>query len=860
MIDNEKQLNIISKKTDEIELKLSKETNESVKKKLQGELDFLNGKKESLINSKKDQTEITKEPKIDVSETNDIHDVRSVFSIKTELKILKKRSEIFLNNQNKKRILDNSAKLNSDIDSAVYSIALNRFAVRKKQKLDELKATKEQLDEFIANLSKTTVDDSTSSKMDYSLKSFLLDKKYIKSDGKPMDANEILDSIGYKKIDSDKSDKDKTQNKSLDNYADEIFNKEKSNNIAEVITSKEDEVKDDLNIKVNDDIATVDTFKKTNKKIIDFLIKEGEVSAAEYLNKQLKLDNISEETNDLSSAVALLDKRIKKIELIDKNILGVLDKIEENSIDEQPTEIEDVPSIRNVLDNMPSVQNIDVESLQQNIQNDQTNNNKPSKISNFLTNIAKKTAIPLLATAASGLYISSELGDSQKKYDLSTTEHERTEAKTERGVGLAGATVGAFAGGKALGSIGSIIGSFALPLVGTAFGAASGVVTGAAAGAAAGYYMGDAVGKYIADMWSGPLDKVPDDKRDNPFTLHEYLTNVLIPEFQTNLNAAENMSEEERKQSNINIDDLKDGIEDYTEISKEILTPENITEWMETKLEDNNLEDVSSQSKQEYLKTIMSQFEKNKDYYNLGMGVIPEITKESFLEKLFKPDLSKTIENKKIKTAKKMVNFNNNNKLGKNGRNINLSIDNTDKNIDALINENLLEDGLFSNSINFDEFEKYKKIPTPVLKDLITNGDLDEESSKALSKIYSERIAKLNAPVLKTVNNNYLDNITKMEKNTWVVSDVPVIEGKIVNDELVTTNEVLKNNKDNSRILSKENVEKPQVKVSENFTENMIKNKGNPTSEQIIINNQQPSQNINTSNKEETRASEMFDF
>ena len=361
---------------------------------------------------------------------------------------------------------------------------------------------------------------------------------------------------------------------------------------------------------------------------------------------------------------------------------------------------------------------------------------KKAKLAKFATGGALGGVVGGVAMGASAMYIGDSLMDNYDQYQMADTEAERDNAVGKSVGGVSGAVTGGIIGAKALGTSG-FIGGTVVPGIGNVAGLVGGAVTGAAAGGALGYYMGEKVGDYITSMWSGPLEKIPDSKRDNPFTIHEYLTNVLIPELSKSLE----MEQDPDKRK-----DIEKGIGEYTELANKILTPDSLKKWMESKLKDNKLSASSQSAKQNYLNELMSQFKYNENYYNAGTAVIGSLssaeigTIDTVSNKLndfiYGKKASEEADKKNLENATTLSKFNSSNTLGKDGKSLELSM-NSSKNFDELVKNNIISDDWGNNSIK--DISKLKMLPLSVLEDLKDNGDLDDKALKDIDKAIKDK-------------------------------------------------------------------------------------------------------------------------
>lgn len=450
-----------------------------------------------------------------------------------------------------------------------------------------------------------------------------------------------------------------------------------------------------------------------------------------------------------------------------------------------------------------------------------------SKLKGFATGGLMGGMVGAVSTGLAAEYIGGSLMDNYDQYQNSDTEAERNDAVAKSTGGVSGAIAGGIIGAKALGTSG-FIGGTVVPGLGNIAGLTGGAITGAAAGGALGYYMGDKVGDYIENMWTGPLEKIPDSKRNNPFTIHDYLTNSLIPE----LNKSLAMEQDSTKRK-----DIIKGIEDYTDLANKALQPDALKKWMQTKLDDNKLATADVGSKVAYLNDLMSQFKYNENYYNAGEAVIDEVAKNTGVIDTYTSKISEFVYGKKSKEsddkknlekAEELSKFNSNNKLGKKGSSLELSLD-TSKNFDALVKAGIVSDDWGSNSIK--DVSKLKELPLSVLEGLKKDGSLDDDATKEVDKVIND---KKNTVKPKTEEN-------KIEKNIPAITPITTVTAanEIKNDKPSktpdnkttlsgitgvngTSNGVINDTKTNKEDSQKEDVEK-LAEESYNAEQDLIK-------------------------------------
>lgn len=438
--------------------------------------------------------------------------------------------------------------------------------------------------------------------------------------------------------------------------------------------------------------------------------------------------------------------------------------------------------------------------------------NRMSKLSSVGRSLVSPKMLGAGAVVASGMYIGDSLLDNYEQYQMSDNEAGRNDAVAKSVGGVAGAVTGGIVGAKALGTAG-LIGGSVVPGLGNLAGLVGGSVTGGAAGAALGYYMGEGVGDYIENMWTGPLEKIPDSKRNNPFTIHEYLNGALIPELYKSLE----MEQDPKKR-----EDIEKGIGEYEDLAKKILDPESLKKWMQIKLDDNKLATADVSTKVTYLNELMGQFSYNENYFNAGKDVIDSVSKNTgtidkyvgrFDEFIFGKKSKDESDKKNLESANELTKFNEANTLGKDGKSIELSL-NSSKNFETLVGSGLVSDDWGSNSIK--DVSKLNQLPLSVLKDLKENGSLDDSSTKALNKLINDKSKaqskkeEINpekvAPI--TTSTTKLTSTTDGESDKKKVIDkkTPTLKGIVGVED--NSNGVLNNTDSNIKNQNEEDVEK----------------------------------------------------
>lgn len=540
--------------------------------------------------------------------------------------------------------------------------------------------------------------------------------------------------------------------------------------------------------KLNPDIATEEQLTQNNDELIDYLADTGEADASE------QVDKLRERANAAKAQAKAPGNNIfnKKMLAVSTDIRDILKDIRDNQIDEQDTSIKASPKVEDALPAIAAsamAKDGDGNILQGEGENTGSGflgafgAMSAGAMSTRLLSLARNPAtLAALATAGTLAYIGSEVSGRYEQFETSNVEAERTEAAVAASTGLAGAAAGAWAGFTAMGTIGAIVGNMGFPIVGGLIGGVSAGITGAAAGAALGYYMGDKVGEYIADVWSGPLERIPDEQRNNPFTLHNYLTNALIPEMERNkaralsMSPAERAAAEEETGKDLDPENIQNGIDEFTALSQEALTPDFIQDWMVNKLELNNLDDENYQVQRRFLNNIMDQF-KDTPYYEMGIPVIPEAAPEpgaiatglaSALDMvgLGEDDEDRAEAERKLEEANRIENFNTSNTLGEGGTAITLSRD-WDNNYDILVRNGILSDDWGKNSIA--DRRKLEQLPLPVLRGILSDGYMDEPSTQILQNLIKER-----ATTTTTTSTSVINGV--MSTETTVTGGDPTVD------------------------------------------------------------------------------------
>lgn len=228
------------------------------------------------------------------------------FFIKVKKLKIKRANTLIMTKSRKKALKEEAEGLSQELDSAIISLAHDRFAIRQDQSLRKLAERRAELDAFIPTLD---TGDSVDLKKGISEKisNLVKDKKY----GHIDDVYEILKTSGAN-IENPKKKEDKEEKK-----------KEPEKNIlSEVLFSPE----------ISDE-----QLNENNKKIYEFLLASGNEPAADYVLDLLTRPEITaKDVNGLAANTL----ELKKLSEINNKILQKLLEIEESMVDEQDTSVD----------------------------------------------------------------------------------------------------------------------------------------------------------------------------------------------------------------------------------------------------------------------------------------------------------------------------------------------------------------------------------------------------------------------------------------------------------------------------------------------------------------------------------------
>lgn len=308
---------------------------------------------------------MTDKPKLkEIQEAKKQKDIEKVKFVNIKIKKLKLAKALAFTQGAKKKVIDNSEELLDDVDSKIKSLALSKFAIRKVKRLKDLGGYREDINTIIDELH--AADDSLLDKALKTKLGFGIDKRFIK-----LTADEVLDKIGYmpknKKEESKEESKEEKEQKDsrvsgeisgeitddvIKQVTDAITKEakdldieltdEEMQKVTDAVVSKAMDIAIDEvanNISINDNIEemmTPEKIQQTNEKIYDYLVKSGELEAADFVLE--RMTKPEPEVKNLSEIEANT-KEIQRLSVINSGILEQLDEIKENMVDEQDTSV-----------------------------------------------------------------------------------------------------------------------------------------------------------------------------------------------------------------------------------------------------------------------------------------------------------------------------------------------------------------------------------------------------------------------------------------------------------------------------------------------------------------------------------------
>ena len=328
-------------------------------------------------------------------------------------------------------------------------------------------------------------------------------------------------------------------------------------------------------------------------------------------------------------------------------------------------------------------------------------------------------AMPLAGAAL----MAYDVYNASKEYKLKNNDFDRKEVIAETGGGLAGAISGA--------KIGFMMAA-PLPIPGAR-------LVGTAVGASAGYVLGDKVGEKLNEMFAKPFDKIPDDQKESPFVMYDYINNALLPNMKQQLSVETDPDRAE---------DLQGEIKSLESSAPELISTDNVKDYLEEELKRVKGNDWDNATKTKYLNSLSASLG-NENYTSLTNSVISE-------EYAPKTGLSKVSQNisdfvfgkktdaqnkESIYNAKALTSFN-----AKQGTN--LGSDSSD-NLDTLEEKGILEQNLLGNSI-IKDWDSIEQLPSQIIDQLIQDDDWDDNTMKRLKSL-KVKIKKHNsAPSINT--------------------------------------------------------------------------------------------------------------
>lgn len=272
---------------------------------------------------------------------------------KNSLLFLKAKMKVAFTKGQRDKISKQAKEYAETLEDNIKSLAIDKLVINKRKRILKLGKRRDEFIDFASSIDEMKnskfIEMLNFSKHKNNLKNyFFVDSKYV---GK--EADEILEMLGYKKKDNDKKDNeenniDDSNNKNIVLEKDKEVKKENniddSNNKNIILDKTEVEVKKENNIddsiKINTDTLTKDKIEQTNKKIFDYLVKSGELDAADYV---LELMTRPDKTENRTSGNFATKEQIIKLSEINSGILAKLTEIEKNMIDMQDTSVESIP-------------------------------------------------------------------------------------------------------------------------------------------------------------------------------------------------------------------------------------------------------------------------------------------------------------------------------------------------------------------------------------------------------------------------------------------------------------------------------------------------------------------------------------
>lgn len=228
-----------------------------------------------------------------------------------KLKKLRAAKKLAVTRSQKEKLAKSAKQFNDEVNERIQSVALNKFVVRKRKKLETLGKTREEIASLMLELSASepSILDKTLS----SFKGFGIDQKFAN-----LSPEQILAKV---------SPRTKSQNNkpNIPDYKPPRGNT--SNNKP-------------LKIKANPDTDTVSDIERNNEKIYDHLVKMGELEIADYiLELMTSPSNQPKKTSEMRSELKENTEEVKRLSLINSGIYDELEKLRKEQFEKQDTSI-----------------------------------------------------------------------------------------------------------------------------------------------------------------------------------------------------------------------------------------------------------------------------------------------------------------------------------------------------------------------------------------------------------------------------------------------------------------------------------------------------------------------------------------
>lgn len=245
---------------------------------------------------------------------------QSGIKISFKLKKLELAGKLALSKGKKTKIQGQAVELLEEVDTKIKSLALQKFAVRKVKRLQELGEKRDRINELISAMHQsraTIVDDAKRTVL-----GFGIDKKFI-----GLSAEEVLDKVNAVR-------KNNNSTKPTARVSSNKKNTKNSNNTNNTNNRGAAQVK----LSPNTDVAS--NVKRNNEKIYDYLVQSGQFDIADYVLDLMTAPQKNDEDPKKLSEVQKNTEEIKKLSVINSGIREELEEIKKNTIDEQDTSID----------------------------------------------------------------------------------------------------------------------------------------------------------------------------------------------------------------------------------------------------------------------------------------------------------------------------------------------------------------------------------------------------------------------------------------------------------------------------------------------------------------------------------------